>query len=82
MDVPGDTFPQLNNIALLTPELLTNVELRENGIPIAQTDDVAPKTTIHWDKTSTATDSMIIVSFKNFNGSDISTTHCFVEDTG
>lgn len=82
MDVPGDTFPQVSDIVLLTPELLTNVEFLENGIPIAQSDLVTPNTTILWDKARTSTNSMIIVSYSNIDSPDFSTTHCFVEDTG
>ena len=82
LDIPGDTFPQIGSVALLSPELLTSVAYRENGMPLAQTDLVTPNTSVHWDRASTTTNSMIVISFSTYDDAGISFAQCVVEDNG
>lgn len=82
IDVPGDMFPQLSSVTLLTPTVLTNVEFRENAIPLAESDLVTPNTSMHWDKGEVTSNSVIFISFSNSNETESRFVQCRVEDNG
>lgn len=87
--VPGDTFPQLSDIALLTPEPLTNVDFRNDDIALlSQTDVVTPDTTVHWNAPDSANGTRIELKFSNTERTEdgsvirVSYVRCNIEDTG
>lgn len=89
LDVPGDVFPQLRNVALLGSGALSGVEVRENGAQLtSNAEPKTPATSFHWDPINSNGNSFIYIALTNIEESSdpaadvFSSVGCIVEDTG